>query len=100
MAKNKLDAIIGTSYGIPSCIDLFNGDYCNGFYFASPAAMAGYPHITVPMGKTNELPIGLSIMAGAYQEPMVLALAYAFEQATLHRTAPKFIRSSNFSSGI
>ena len=100
MAKNKLDAIIGTSYGIPSCIDLFNGDYSNGFYFASPAAMAGYPHITVPMGKINELPLGLSIMAGAYQEPTILALAYAFEQATLHRTAPKFIRSSNFSSGL
>ncbi len=100
MAKNKLDAIIGTSYGIPGCIDLFNGDYSDGFYFASPAAMAGYPHITVPMGKIHELPIGLSIMAGAYQEPMVLSLAFAFEQATLHRAAPKFIKSSNFSSGI
>jgi amidase len=47
-----------------------------------------------------EINNGLSIMAGAYQEPMVLSLAYAFEQATLHRAAPKFIKSSNFSSGI
>ncbi|UKT65155.1 amidase [Pedobacter mucosus] len=100
MTKNNLDAIVGTSYGIPSAIDLFNGDYSNGFYFCSPAAMAGFPHITVPMGKIYELPIGLSIMAGAYEEPKILAMAYAYEQATKHRSAPKFIKSSNFSSGI
>ena len=100
MEKNQLDAIVGTSFGIPSLIDLFNGDYSGGFYFASPAAMAGFPHITVPMGRINELPVGLSIMAGAYQEPVVLSFAYAFEQATKHRTAPKFLRNSNFSSGV
>jgi len=100
MEKNQLDAIVSTSYGIPSLIDLFNGDYGGGFYFASPAAMAGFPHITVPMGRINELPVGLSIMASAYQEPVVLSIAYTFEQATKHRAAPKFIRNSNFSSGI
>jgi len=100
MAKNNLDAIVGTSYGIPSLIDLFNGDYSNGFYFCSPAAMAGFPHITVPMGKIYELPVGLSIMANAYEEDKVLNMAFTFEQATKHRTAPKFLKSSNFSSGI
>jgi amidase len=100
MEKNQLDAIIGTSFGIPSGIDLFNGDYSNGFYFCSPAAWAGFPHITVPMGKIYELPVGLSIMASAYQEPVVLSIGYAFEQATKHRSAPKFLKSSNFSSGI
>lgn len=100
MTKHQLDAIIGTSYGIPSCIDLFNGDYSEGFYFASPAAMAGFPHITLPMGKLHELPVGLSIMAEAYAEPKVLAIAFAYEQATKHRTSPKFIKSSNFSSGL
>eukprot|EP00388_Colpodella_angusta_P021726 GDKJ01055262.1.p1 GENE.GDKJ01055262.1~~GDKJ01055262.1.p1 ORF type:complete len:541 (+),score=49.64 GDKJ01055262.1:378-2000(+) len=100
MEKNKLDAIAGTSFGIPSLIDLFNGDYSGGFYFASPAAMAGFPHITVPMGFVNELPVGLSIMASAYQEPVVLSFAYAFEQATKHRRAPKFIKNSDFSSGV
>jgi amidase len=100
MEKNQLDAIVGTSFGIPSLIDLFNGDSGGGFYFASPAAMAGFPHITVPMGRIYELPVGLSIMAGAYQEPVVLAFAYAFEQATKHRAAPKFLRTSNFSSGV
>ncbi|MDQ7947828.1 MAG: amidase [Pedobacter sp.] len=100
MEKNQLDAIVGTSFGIPSLIDLFNGDYSGGFYFASPAAMAGFPHITVPMGRIHELPVGLSFMASAYQEPVVLAFAYAFEQATKHRAAPKFIKNSNFSSGV
>ncbi len=100
MEKNQLDAIVGTSFGIPSLIDLFNGDYSGGFYFASPAAMAGFPHITVPMGRVFELPVGLSFMAGAYQEPVVLAFAYAFEQATKHRTKPKFLKNSNFSSGV
>lgn len=100
MAKNNLEAIVGTSYGVPSLIDLFNGDYSNGFYFCSPAAMAGFPHITVPMGKIYELPVGLSIMAMAYEEAKVLNMAFTFEQATKHRTAPKFIKSSNFSSGI
>ncbi len=100
MAKNKLDAIAGTTYGIPAPIDLFNGDAGNGFYFCSPAAMAGFPHITLPMGKIYELPIGLSFMATAFEDGKVLGMAYAFEQATKHRSAPKFIKSSNFSSGI
>lgn len=100
MEKNRLDAIVGTSNGIPSLIDLFNGDSGGGFYFASPAAMAGFPHITVPMGRIFELPLGLSFFAGAYQEPLVLSLGYAFEQATKHRAAPKFIKNSNFSTGV
>jgi amidase len=100
MTKNNLDAIAGTSFGIPSGIDLFNGDYSNGFYFCGPAAMAGFPHITVPMGRIYELPVGLSIMAAAYEEPKILAMAYAYEQDTKHRSSPKFIKSSNFSSGI
>jgi len=94
MEKNQLDAIAGTSYGIPSLIDLFNGDSGGGFYFASPAAMAGFPHITVPMGRIYELPVGLSFFAGAYQEPVVLAFGYAFEQATKHRAKPKFLKNS------
>jgi amidase len=94
MTKNKLDAIIGTSIGLASCIDLINGDYDTGFYFCPPSAMAGYPHITVPMGTVHELPVGLSFIAGAYQEAEIIKLAYAFEQATKKRKAPKFIKSS------
>lgn len=94
MQRYKLNAIAGTSIGLPCCIDLINGDYDTGFYFCPPAAMAGYPHITVPMGTVNELPVGFSFIAGAYQEPELITLAFAFEQATKKRTAAKFIKSS------
>jgi len=91
MQAQRLDALCSTSYGLPNCTDLVNGDYDVGFYFPPPAAMAGYPHITVPMGFVQELPLGFSFVAGAYQEPQLLAMAYAFEQAASQRRAPKFI---------
>jgi len=91
---NRLDAIAGTSIGLPCAIDLINGDYETGFYFCQPAAMAGYPHITVPMGKVHELPVGFSFITGAWQEGELIRLAYAFEQASLHRSLPKFIPTS------
>jgi len=88
--ENKLDAICAPTNGFACCIDLINGDYDNGFSFSSPAAMAGYPHITVPMGYAHDLPIGLSFMSGAYKEAEIIKLAYAFEQATKKRVPPKF----------
>jgi amidase len=94
MNKNKLDAICSTSIGLSGCTDLINGDYDTGFYFCPPAAMAGYPHITVPMGKVHELPAGLSFIAGAYKEAELLSLAYAYEQASKKREAPKFLTNA------
>ena len=67
MREHQLDAIAGTSIGPANCTDLVNGDYGTGFYFCPPAAMAGYPHITVPMGSLYKLPVGLSFIAGAYK---------------------------------
>lgn len=93
MQANKLDAIVGTSIGPANCTDLVNGDYGTGFYFCPPAAMAGYPHITVPMGSLNELPVGLSFISGAYREGDLLTLAHAYEQASKKRTAPKFLKT-------
>jgi len=93
MGKLKLDAICGVSIGLPHPIDLVNGDANTGFYFCPPAAMAGYPHITVPMGKVHGLPAGLSFIAGAYQESALLAMAYAYEQASKHRETPKFLKT-------
>jgi amidase len=93
MRENKLDAIAATSIGPANLTDLVNGDYSTGFYFCPPAAMAGYPHITVPMGTLHELPVGLSFIAGAYQEGPLLGIAYAFEQASKKRTAPKFLKT-------
>lgn len=94
MKEHQLDAICGTSIGPACCIDLVNGDYDTGFYFCPPAAMAGYPHITVPMGKLHELPLGFSFIAGAYKEADIITMAYAFEQASKKRESPKFIQSS------
>ena len=93
MRENKLDAIVGTSIGPANCIDLVNGDYWTGFYFCPPAAMAGYPHITVPMGTVHELPVGLSFIAGAYKEDLLLTIAYAYEQASKKRMAPRFLKT-------
>ncbi|MDB5031672.1 amidase [Mucilaginibacter sp.] len=90
LQKNKLDAMIGPTNGFAVCIDLVNGDYDNGFSFSSPAAMAGYPHITVPMGAWKDLPMGLSFFGTAYSEPALIKLAYAYEQASKKRVAPKF----------
>ena len=93
MKEQSLDAIAATSIGPAHCIDLVNGDYSTGFYFCPPAAMAGYPHISVPMGVVHELPVGLSFIAGAYQEDELLKIAYAYEQASKKRTKPKFLKS-------
>jgi len=93
MKQHQLDAICGTSIGLPDCIDLVNGDYDTGFYFCPPPAMAGYPHITVPMGTVHDLPLGLSFFSTAYDEAGILKVAYAYEQATKKRSMPKFIPS-------
>jgi len=90
LTDNKLDAIIGPTNGPAVCIDLVNGDYDNGFSFSSPAAMAGYPHITVPMGLLHGLPIGLSFFSTAWKEGDIIKQAYAYEQASKKRIKPLF----------
>jgi amidase len=90
MAENKLDAIAAPTNGFAVCIDLVNGDYDNGFGFSTPAAMAGYPHITVPMGFAHGLPVGLSFISTPYKEGDIIKLGYAYEQASKKRVPPKF----------
>lgn len=90
LKQNNLDAIIAPTNGFAECIDLINGDYDNGFGFSSPAAMAGYPHITVPMGYAHGLPIGISFISTAYKEGDIIKLAYAYEQASKKRVKPEF----------
>jgi amidase len=85
-----LAGIVGITTGPAACIDLINGEYGTGPGYAGAAAMAGYPHLTLPMGYVHELPIGLSIVGAPYKEAELLALGYAYEQATKHRKAPGF----------
>jgi len=96
MKDNTLDALCGITSGPAGCIDLVNGDYGTGFSSSGPAAMAGYPHITLPMGKVLELPVGISFFSGAYKEAELIEMAFAYEQASLHRSAPKFIERVGF----
>ena len=93
MSKNNVDALCGVTNGLAGCIDLINGDYDTGFSFSTPAAISGFPHITVPMGFVQELPVGISFMGTAYTEAKLLSIAYAYEQASKKRKAPKFITS-------
>ncbi|GAA4011001.1 amidase [Hymenobacter fastidiosus] len=90
LGENKLDALVAITNGPARCIDLINGDGGGGPGFSSPAATAGYPHITVPMGLAHGLPVGLSFVGGAYAEGPLLGLAFAYEQASKKRAAPQF----------
>ena len=85
-----LAGIVAITTGPAACIDLVNGEYNTGPGYAGAAAMAGYPHLTLPMGYVHGLPIGISFVGAPYQEAELLALGYAYEQATRHRQAPDF----------
>ena len=94
LAEHRLDALVAPS-GAPAWLtDYVKGD-ASGGGFTTPAAVAGYPHITVPAGFVHGLPCGISFVGTAWSEPRLIALAYAFEQATRHRRAPTFPRTIN-----
>jgi amidase len=92
LKKHHLDAIVVPTGGPAWMIDLVNGDSDNwDMISTSPAAVAGYPHITVPAGYIFGLPVGISFFSKAWQEPTLIKLAYAFEQATKVRKSPQFL---------
>ncbi|MGI8508352.1 MAG: amidase [Gemmatimonadaceae bacterium] len=90
MTKHRLDAIVAPTQGPPGLIDLVNGDAGSGSA-TSPAAIAGYPHITVPAGYAFGLPVGISFIGRAWSEPTLIKLAYAFEQASKVRKVPRLL---------
>ncbi|MDI4632927.1 amidase [Pelomonas sp. V22] len=89
--QHQLDAVVGPTSNIAASIDHLLGDRPGGGGFGSIFAVAGYPHITVPMGQVGGLPVGLSIASQAWQDARVLAFAYAYEQASQQLRAPKFL---------
>ena len=90
MSKHRLDALVAPTAGPAWCTDLINGDHDPGGS-STPAAVAGYPNINVPAGYAFGLPVGISFFGAANSEALLIKLAYAFEQATRHRRAPKFL---------
>ena len=94
MTKHRLDAIIAPTGGPPWTTDLVNGDHYTGGS-STPAAVAGYPNISVPAGHVYGLPVGISFFGRAYSEPVLIRLAYAYEQATKHRRPPQFANTAD-----
>ncbi len=93
LAEHRLDAIIAPTDGMPAwSIDPVNGDRIVGGC-SSPAAMAGYPHITVPAGYVHGLPVALSFFSTAWTEAKLIGYAFAFEQATKLRHPPGYLPS-------
>ena len=91
--KHKLDALCGPSTGTAWCTDLVNGDFWTGYGSYGPAALSGFPSITLPMGMLSGLPVGISFLAKAYQEPELIRIAYAYELASRNRVVPAFLAS-------
>ncbi len=92
--ERGLDAIVAPTTGPAWLTDLVNGDHVSGGC-STPAAVAGYPHITVPAGFVHGLPVGVSFFGPAWSEPTLLRLAYAYEQATKIRRLPDFPSTIN-----
>jgi len=94
LRAENLDALVAPTGGVAWLTDYINGDHYGGS-FSSPAAVAGYPHVTVPAGYVHGLPVGLSFVGTAWSEASLIGMAYAYEQATRRRRAPAYPATVN-----
>ncbi len=94
LAENQLDALVAPTGELAWLTDFIHGD-SSGNSFSTPAAVAGYPHITVPAGFARGLPCGISFVGKAWSEPALIAMAYAYEQASRRRRPPSYARTIN-----
>jgi len=95
MDKHGLDALAAPTDGPAWLTDWINGDHFSGGC-STPAAAAGYPHVTVPAGFVFGLPVGLSFFGRAWSEPVLIRIASGFEQATKARKPPRFLARVDF----
>ena len=94
LAKQKLDAIVAPTGSPPWTTDLVNGDHFLGAS-STPAAVSGYPSVSVPVGYVHGLPVGLSFIGTAWSEPVLIRLAYAYEQVAQPRKPPRFLAAAD-----
>ena len=94
MDGSGLDAILAPTGGPAWVTDLVNGDHFGGSS-SQFAAASGYPNVSVPAGFVHGLPVGVSFFGRAWSEPTLIRIAYAFEQATRHRRAPRLLETAD-----
>jgi amidase len=93
LGQQKLDAIVAPTGSPPWTTDLVNGDHFLGAS-STPAAVAGYPSVTVPVGYVHGLPVGMSLIGAPWSEPLLVKLAYAYEQTAKPRQRPRFLATA------
>jgi amidase len=93
MREHNIDALVGPTMPAAWFIDAVHGDVISGGGGGSLAAIAGYPHLTVPMGHLRGLPVGLSFLGPKWSDGLILSIGYAYEQASQKRIVPRFLSS-------
>ncbi|MGZ8349636.1 MAG: amidase family protein, partial [Allosphingosinicella sp.] len=100
LREHNLVALVGPTMPPAWPIDAVNGDQIAGGGGGGLAAVAGYPHLTVPMGNVRGLPVGLSFIGPKWSDGLILSLGYAYEQASRRRVEPRFLPSIEESDEI
>lgn len=100
LSSNRVDALVAPTLGPAWTIDVLNGDHFVGGGASSLPAVAGYPHVTVPMGQVGGMPVGLSIVGERWSEAKLLAFAFAYEQRAQARTRPPYAATIDAAEAI
>lgn len=100
LKKHRVALLVTPTYGQAWLIDPVYGDNFQGPSASDLPAIAGYPHLTVPMGLADGLPVGMSFIGPAWSDARVLAAGYAFEQASMMRVPPRYLPSADVGPGL